>query len=89
MSPSAIFLSVVATVVVAVVAAYLIKVILILRHAVDTLGKVIFGVRSISHRTEPIGAAVDKINSDLAAVAAGLESVAAKLGPAQPTRRAS
>lgn len=71
--------------VVVALAFYLIWVILILRHVVDTLGKVTFGVRAIAHRTEPIEPVLSQINGDLTAVAEGLEGLVDKLG-ASPAR---
>ena len=62
-------------------AAYLIRVIQILNHVNDTLGKVTFGVRAIAHRTEPIGVVVGEINADLGAVAGALEALVASARP--------
>ncbi len=62
---------------VAALAAYLVWVVLILRHAVDTLGKVTFGVRAIAHRTEPVGPALANVNTNLTAVAEALEGLMA------------
>lgn len=64
-------------VLVAAVACYLIWVIVILRKAVDTLGKVTFGVRAIAHRTAPIGPLVTDINANLTAVVGALEGLVA------------
>ncbi len=64
-------------------AGYLIWVVLILRHVVDTLGKVTFGVRAIAHRTEPVGPVVTDINANLTAVAAALEGLVER-ATAQP-----
>lgn len=60
---------------VAALAFYLIRVVLILRHAVDTLGKVTFGVRAIAHRAEPIDPVLAQVNGDLTAVAEALEGL--------------
>ncbi len=60
-------------------AGYLIWVVLLLRQITDTLGKVTFGVRAIAHRTEPIGALVGELNTDLTAVADALEGLAAEV----------
>lgn len=60
---------------VAALAFYLIWVILLLRRIVDTLGKVVFGVRAIAHRTQPIGGILDEVNSDLTAVAEAVEGL--------------
>ena len=63
-------------------AAYLLRVILILNDVNDTLGKVTFGVRAIAHRTEPVGVVVGEINANLGAVAAALEALVASATPA-------
>lgn len=78
MSPEAIFVLVVIGVLVAALAAYLVRVIMILHHAVDTLGKVLFGVRAIAHRTEPVTPVVKDLNANLSAVAEALEGLAAR-----------
>lgn len=57
------------------IAFYLIRVVLILRDAVDTLGKVTFGVRAIAHRTEPITPVLADVNANLTAVAEALEGL--------------
>lgn len=68
-------------------AAYLIWVVFILRHAVDTLGKVTFGVRAIAHRTEPVGPVLADVNANLTAVAEALEGLVASAS--EPHARAS
>lgn len=75
MSAAAIVSLVLVAVLVVALAAYLIWVVLILRHVVDTLGKVTFGVRAIAHRTEPVGPVVTEINTNLTAVAGALEGL--------------
>ncbi len=75
MSAAAIVSLVLVAVLVVALAAYLIWVVLILRHVVDTLGKVTFGVRAIAHRTEPVGPVVTEINTNLIAVAGALEGL--------------
>ncbi len=75
MSTAAIVSLVLVAVLVVALAAYLIWVVLILRHVVDTLGKVTFGVRAIAHRTEPVGPVVADINTNLTAVADALEDL--------------
>ncbi len=57
------------------VAAYLIRVIQILGHVNDQLGKITFGVRAIAHQTEPIGELVGAMNGNLTAVAGALEDL--------------
>lgn len=62
---------------VAALAFYLIWVVVLLRRIVDTLGKVVFGVRAIAHRTQPIGGILDEVNDDLTAVAEAVEGLTA------------
>lgn len=88
MSAAAIAATVVTGVLVAALAFYLLWVVAILRHLVDTLGKVLFGVRAIAHRVEPVEEIVADINTDLTAVAEAMESLAGDLRPRRP-RRAS
>lgn len=76
MSAAAVAALVVSGVLVAALAAYLIWVVLILRHLTDTLGKVVFGVAAIAHRVEPVGGLVTGINGNLGAVADALEALA-------------
>lgn len=75
MSTAAIVSLILVAVLVVALAAYLIWVVLILRHVVDTLGKVTFGVRAIAHRTEPVGPVVADVNANLTAVAGALEGL--------------
>ena len=49
----------------------------ILQRAVDTLGKVTFGVRAIAHRTEPLDELLSDVNANLTAVAGALEQLVA------------
>jgi len=77
MSLAAIVSLVLIAVLVAVLAYYLISVILILRRAVDTLGKITFGVRAIAHRTEPLADLLGDVNVNLSAVADALETLVA------------
>lgn len=66
------------------VAVYLVRVVLILRRAIDTLGKILFGVSAIAHRLEPVNPLVAQINGDLTAVAGALEGIVAKVTSRQP-----
>jgi hypothetical protein len=75
-SAAAVVALVVSGVLVGALAAYLIWVVLILRHLTDTLGKVVFGVAAIAHRVEPVGGLVTGINGNLGAVADALEALA-------------
>lgn len=75
MSAAAIVSLLLIAVLVAVLAFYLITVIVILRRATDTLGKITFGVRAIAHRTEPLGELLGDVNTNLSAVAGALEQL--------------
>ncbi len=77
MSVAAIVSLVLLAVLVAAVAFYLIRVIVILHRVVDTLGKVTFGVRAIAYRTEPLGELLGDVNTNLSAVAGALEQLVA------------
>jgi hypothetical protein len=76
MSVAAIVTLVLIGLLVAALAFYLIWVVILLRRIVDTLGKVVFGVRAIAHRTQPIGGILDEVNGDLTAVADAVEGLA-------------
>jgi hypothetical protein len=54
------------------VAAYLVRVIFILGHVNDQLGKITFGVRSIEHQTKPVNELTASMNANLGAVADAL-----------------
>lgn len=79
MSAAAIAALVVTGVLVAALAFYLLWVVVILRRLVDTLGKVVFGVRAIAHRVAPVESVLDEVNTDLAGVADALEGLVADL----------
>lgn len=87
MPAAAVMTLVITAVVVLALAAYLIKVVIVLRHVNDTLGKITFGVRAIAHRTEPIGAIVGAINEDLHAVAGALDAAVASTAPSTTIHR--
>lgn len=70
---------VIALVIAAALAYYLIRVVVVLRAVNDSLGKITFGVRAIAHRTEPLGELLTPIKSDLEAVADTLDQVVAGL----------
>ena len=59
------------------IAAYLVKVILVLRHVNDQLGKITFGVRAIAHQTKPINELTESMNANLSAVAGALGDLVA------------
>lgn len=86
MSAAAIAALVMAGVLVAALAFYLIWVVVILRRLTDTLGKVVFGVDAIAYRVQPIGPIVNNLNADLGAVAAALETLVGDLDPKQVER---
>lgn len=74
--PAAAIVSVILfTVLILAIAAYLIRVILILRHVNDQLGKITFGVRAIAHQTKPINELTESMNANLVAVAGALEAL--------------
>lgn len=75
MPAAAIMTLVLVAILVLALAFYLIRVILVLNHVNDQLGKVTFGVRAIAHQTEPIGELVGDINGNLTAVADALEDL--------------
>lgn len=54
------------------VASYLVRVIQVLNHVNDQLGKITFGVRSIAHQTKPINELTESMNANLGAVAGAL-----------------
>lgn len=64
------------TVLVVVLAGYLIAIATTLRNVSKTLGLVTFGVRAIEKQTEPIGPALADINAGLEQVAGALAQAA-------------
>ena len=86
MSAAAIVAIVVTGVLIVALAFYLLWVVVILRRLTDTLGKVVFGVRAIAHRVEPVGQVVQEINADLGAVADALDELATDLNPVRASR---
>jgi len=54
------------------VASYLVRVILVLNHVNDQLGKITFGVRAIAHQTKPVNDLTESMNANLTAVAGAL-----------------
>ncbi len=79
MPAAAIVTIVIALVIAAALAYYLIRVVIILHKVNDSLGKITFGVRAIAHRTEPLGELLTPIKSDLEDLAGTLDTVAASL----------
>ncbi len=72
MSAAAIVSIILLSVLVLAIAAYLFRVILILRHVNDQLGKITFGVRAIAYQTKPINELTESMNANLGAVAGAL-----------------
>ncbi len=70
---------VISLIILVAVASYLLRVVLILRAVNDSLGKVTFGVRAISHRTAPLASLLVPAHDDLRAVADALEAAAASV----------
>jgi hypothetical protein len=77
MPAAAIFTLVIVAVLVLALAYYLARVVMILTHVNDQLGKVTFGVRAIENQTKPIGDLVEDLNGNLTAVAGALEDLVA------------
>lgn len=75
---------IIALVIVAVVAFYLIRVVGILHSVNDALGKVTFGVRAIAYRTAPLAELLAPAKGDLITVADALEGAAASVSSKQP-----
>lgn len=80
----AIVMIVLFVVLVLAIAAYLIRVIMILGHVNDQLGKVTFGVRAIAHQTQPINGLTETMNTNLGAVAGALGALVDDVTADQP-----
>jgi uncharacterized protein YoxC len=65
------------TVLILAIAAYLVRVIFVLRHVNDQLGKITFGVRAIAHQTKPINELTESMGANLGAVAGALGGLVA------------
>lgn len=63
------------TVLILAIAAYLVKVILVLRHVNDQLGKITFGVRAIAHQTKPINELTASMGANLGAISGALSDL--------------
>ncbi|MFN2557049.1 MAG: hypothetical protein ABR592_09280 [Nitriliruptorales bacterium] len=74
MQPVAIVTIVGVVLTVAALAAYLIRVIFILKHVNFTLGTVIAGLNAIANQTEPLGSLITRVNRELVEAGANLES---------------
>lgn len=84
MPAAAIATIVISLILLGAVAVYLVRVVLLLRGVTDTLGKILFGVRAIAHRLEPVNPVLEQAAVDLDAVAGALEGIVAKVTSAQP-----
>ena len=73
MPAAAIVTLVLVAILVVALALYLIRIIMILRHTNDQLGKITFGVRAIANQTKPINDLTSSINANLGAVADALD----------------
>lgn len=83
MPVAAVVTIVIALVIAVALAYYLTRVVIVLRAVNDSLGKITFGVRSIAHRTAPLGELLTPVKTDLEAVADVLDGVAAGLADQQ------
>ena len=75
MPAAAVVTLILVAILVVALALYLIRVVFILRHTNDQLGKITFGVRAIAHQTEPINELTSSINANLGAVADALDGL--------------
>jgi cobalamin biosynthesis protein CobD/CbiB len=75
MSAAAIVSLVGAGLLVVVLAAYLVAIIVILKHVNFTLGTIIVGIRAIANQVEPVNPLVREINDDLTAARDALGSL--------------
>jgi len=57
------------------VASYLVRVIMVLNHVNDQLGKITFGVRAIAHQTTPINELTESMNANLGAISGALDDL--------------
>lgn len=59
------------------IAAYLVRVIMVLNHVNDQLGKITFGVRAIAHQTKPINELTESMGANLGAISGALGDLVA------------
>lgn len=83
MKPPAVVTLIGVALTVAVLAIYLIRITLILRHVNFTLGTIIAAIRAIANQCQPLGAVMNDINNDLGSVRATFEGVAQQATMAQ------
>ncbi len=65
------------TVLILAIAAYLVRVIMVLNHVNDQLGKITFGVRAIAHQTKPINELTESMGANLGAISGALSDLVA------------
>ncbi len=65
------------TVLILAIAAYLVRVIMVLSHVNDQLGKITFGVRAIAHQTKPINELTESMGANLGAISGALGDLVA------------
>jgi len=65
------------TVLILAIALYLVRVIMVLRHVNDQLGKITFGVRAIAHQTKPINELTESMGANLGAISGALGDLVA------------
>lgn len=70
-------------------AVVLLTVLWLLHRTSDTLGKIVFGVRAIAHRTAPVGDALTEVNANLIAVRDALRAAVPDDAPGDTGREAS
>ncbi len=74
MQPVAVVTIVGVVLTVAVLAAYLIRVIFVLKHVNFTLGTIIAGLNTIASATEPLQSSIARVNRELSEAAGNLAS---------------
>ncbi|MGI9080790.1 MAG: hypothetical protein ACR2FZ_00725 [Thermoleophilaceae bacterium] len=72
--------------VVAVIAAYLIRIALILWHVIDRLVTILGAVNAVAQESHPMGSVIDDINKDLASGRETFEAAVARLERRRPAR---
>lgn len=65
------------TVLILAIAAYLVRVIMVLNHVNDQLGKITFGVRAIAHQTKPVNELTESMGANLGAISGALGDLVA------------
>ncbi len=70
--------------IVAVIAAYLIRIALILWHVIDRLVTILGAVNAVAQESQPMGAVIDDINNNLASGREAFESAVERLERRKP-----